>query len=71
MHLQSLGPQLVTIAELGLTVPFASGETIHTENSYKYSPDEIDALAGAAGLHVSHRWLDNAGRFSANLLAPV
>jgi len=71
MHLESVRPQLVTIAGIGLTVPFASGERIHTENSYKYSLAEIDDLARAAGLVVAHRWLDVAARFSANLLAPA
>jgi dimethylhistidine N-methyltransferase len=70
MHLESLRPQRVQICELGQTFSFAPGETIHTENSYKYSLSEIDALAGAAGLQVAARWLDSCSRFSANLLAP-
>jgi dimethylhistidine N-methyltransferase len=70
MHLESRRPQRVGIAALGLAVPFAPGERIHTENSYKYSLVEIDALAAAAGLRITHRWLDGDGRFSANLLAP-
>jgi L-histidine N-alpha-methyltransferase len=68
MHLESLRSQLVTIAGIGLTVPFASGETIHTENSYKYSVAEIEDLARGAGLRVTQRWLDTAARFSVNLL---
>jgi dimethylhistidine N-methyltransferase len=70
IHLESLRPQRVRITGVGLTVSFAPGETIHTENSYKYSPEEIDALARSAGLCVSHRWLDASCRFSSNLLAP-
>ena len=42
MYLESLVPQKVRVAALGLDVEFALGERIHTENSYKYT-------AGAGG----------------------
>lgn len=70
MELESLKDQRVRIARLGLDVDLARGETIHTENSYKYSEAEIDALAAAAGLRVAGRWFDRARRFSETLLAP-
>src|SRR4051812_10419154 len=35
MHLESLADQTVWIRDLGMSVKFACGETIHTENSYK------------------------------------
>jgi dimethylhistidine N-methyltransferase len=69
LYLESVRRQRIRIGALGLTVPFAAGERIHTEWSYKYSPSEIDRLAGRAGLVVERRWLDDAGRFSVNLLA--
>ncbi len=56
--------------DLTLEVRSRDGETIHTENAYKYSLEEIDALARAAGLRLVRRWLDSANRFSLNLLAP-
>jgi L-histidine N-alpha-methyltransferase len=68
MYLDSLCEQRVRIDRLELDVPFAAGEAIHTENSYKYSLAEIDALAQSAGLRVERQWLDAAGRFSENLL---
>ncbi len=71
MYLVSMQAQRVPIERLGLEVTFAAGEAIHTENSYKYAPSEIDALAEAAGLRVEQRWLDGGRRFSDNLLAPV
>jgi dimethylhistidine N-methyltransferase len=71
MHLVSRRAQTVRIVALDLEVPFAAGESIHTENSYKYSFAEIDALTAAAGLRVEERWLDRAGLFSVNLLAPA
>jgi L-histidine N-alpha-methyltransferase len=67
MYLVSARPQRVAIDRLALTVPFTAGETIHTENSYKYSTAEIDALAAAAGLETEARWFDTGGRFSLNL----
>src|SRR5262249_32612146 len=47
MHLVSLVRQRVQVA--GRTVAFRSGETIHTENSYKYTPARFAALARRAG----------------------
>jgi len=61
--------QRVAIGDLGLAVDFAAGEAVHTENSYKYSLAEIDALANAAELTTEQRWLDPEGRFSLNLFA--
>jgi dimethylhistidine N-methyltransferase len=71
MYLDSTCRQRVTIDTLELAVDFAEGEAVHTENSYKYSPVEIDALATTAGLTIERRWLDAESRFSLNLFAPV
>ena len=68
MYLVSTRAQRVTISRIGLTVPFAAGETIHTENSYKYSPGEMEEVATAARLHDQRVWQDVAGRFSLHLL---
>ncbi|HWP35288.1 MAG TPA: L-histidine N(alpha)-methyltransferase [Thermodesulfobacteriota bacterium] len=70
MYLVSTRPQRVAIERLGLEVPFAAGEAIHTENSYKYAPDEIEALAAAAGLRLERLWLDDGQRFADVLLGP-
>jgi L-histidine N-alpha-methyltransferase len=67
MYLDSLCGQEVAIDQLKLKISFAAGEAIHTENSYKYSLPEIDALAAGAGMRVEHRWLDSEKRFSENL----
>lgn len=69
MYLVSTRAQGVTVGRMGLTVRFEAGETIHTENSYKYSLAEIDAVATAAGLQRQRFWQDAAGRFSLHLLA--
>ena len=47
MHLASLLRQKVHVA--GRTIGFGVGETIHTENSYKYTTDRFSALARASG----------------------
>jgi L-histidine N-alpha-methyltransferase len=71
MYLVSTRDQVVRIKALGLDVPFKAGEAIHTENSYKYSLAEIDALLKEAGLRREKQWFDEARRFSVNLLAPA
>ena len=71
MHLVSRCEQRVTIGDLGLEIDFAQGETIHTENSYKYSLDEIADLARNARLRLEQTWIDDGKRFSLNLLAPA
>jgi len=70
MHLVSGSDQRVPIRDLDLEIEFRSGESIHTESSFKYSQSEIYALAAEAGLLVERRWLDGRSFFSLNLLAP-
>lgn len=71
MYLVSARAQVISIDRLSLEVPFTDGEMIHTEDSYKYSLAEIEALAGAAGLGIAHQWLDAERRFSLSLFAPA
>ncbi len=70
MHLQSLGAAEYPVAALDRSFRFFPGETIHTENSYKYSFEQLDDLCGRAGLKGIARHLDGEGLFSLNLLAP-
>ena len=58
MHLESLRPQSVTVA--GTRFSFVRGETIHTENSYKHTPEGFEALAGRAGWRVAKAWISPA-----------
>lgn len=71
MHLVSECAQRVRLAELDLDVSFERGESIHTENSYKYSIEEIDELAGLAGFERVARWFDENRWFSLNLFTPA
>ena len=69
MYLVSRQAQKVAIDGLAMEVEFAAGEAIHTEDSYKYAPAEIDNLARSAGFTVEERFYDEEKRFSGNLLA--
>lgn len=69
MHLVSREEQTVPIAALGLEVPFAAGETIHTESSYKFDREQVAALARATGFTLERHWEDGEQRFRLNLLA--
>lgn len=66
MHLVSLAAQTVHIA--GRAFAFAEGETIHTENSYKYGVEEFQALARRAGWTPEQVWTDAANLFSVHLM---
>lgn len=62
MHLASLKRQKVKVA--GETIDFRAGETIHTENSYKYSAEKLVALARGVGWLPAGAWTDASGYFS-------
>ena len=67
MHLVSLAPQRVKIGAHRFA--FEAGESIHTENSYKYSIGGFRALARGAGFRPREVWLDPEGRFALHGLA--
>lgn len=68
MHLQSLQRQTVTIHGADLAATFEEGETIWTENSHKYSLDEVARIAGAAGWIYDAQWIDQEWPFAESLL---
>jgi dimethylhistidine N-methyltransferase len=67
IYIESRRAQTVRLPKLELEISFAAGERVHTENSYKYDPEELDALAAHTGFACARRWTDAAGRFSSNL----
>jgi L-histidine N-alpha-methyltransferase len=69
MHLESRREQAVPIRRLGIEVAFAEGETIHTENSYKFDLGQVAELASGAGFRLARTWTDSAERFASNLLS--
>jgi Histidine-specific methyltransferase, SAM-dependent len=56
MHLVSMKEQKIIID--GQTIVLREGETLHTENSYKFSVAGIQQLAIQAGLRPGRAWLD-------------
>ena len=68
MHLASLRRQKVRI--LGKCFEFRAGETIHTENSYKYTIESFAALARGAGWSIGAVWTDPERYFSVQALVP-
>jgi dimethylhistidine N-methyltransferase len=66
--LESRRNHTVRIDALGTDVPFARGERIHTESSYKYSEGDIEALAAETGFRLERSWTDSGKRFAVNLL---
>ena len=69
MHLISRRPQSVIVD--GQEFHFDEGETIHTENSYKYSVEEFQGLARRAGYRALRVWADPESLFSVHLLQPA
>lgn len=66
MHLISRRAQSVRV--LGHSFSFRPGESIHTENSYKYSLERFAELARSSGWQVSQSWTDKARMFSVHAL---
>lgn len=67
MFLECKRSHTVELAEQ--TLSFAMGEQIHTENSFKYSPDEFIELAQNAGFAEEWHITDSDNKFSVFLLA--
>ncbi len=66
MHLVSLKNQTVRIGKS--EIAFKLGESIWTESSYKYNPDEFAQLAATAGFIVERVWTDPRKLFSVQYL---
>jgi len=64
MHLVSRAPQRIRLGALDLEVEFKAGESIHTENSYKYAPGGAEAMLESAGFTAAGSWTDARGWFS-------
>lgn len=67
MHLVSRRVQELRI--LGRRFGFEAGESVHTENSYKYTVEEFQALARRAGLWPVYVWRDAGQLFSVHYLS--
>lgn len=58
MHLQSTKSQMARVGALSASFHFEAGETIHTENSYKFTQDKIRSLFADSGFRVAQQWTD-------------
>jgi L-histidine Nalpha-methyltransferase len=63
MHLVSRREQTVRIRGADLTVSFLPGETIHTENSHKYTLTRLNDMAARAGFVEEAAWTDERNWF--------
>lgn len=68
MHLLSDSAQIATVSRAELKVPFRKGETIWTESSYKYDPEEVTRMAERAGFDLEAQWIDMEWPFAESLL---
>jgi dimethylhistidine N-methyltransferase len=62
MHLQAMRDIAFTVAGENFTM--SEGETIHTENSHKFTRRSANTLLLAGGWAPKKRWTDEQGRFS-------
>ena len=69
MHLKSKIQQSIRISDRNFS--FEIGESIHTENSYKYSKDEFLVLAKKSGFELLKVWSDNENLFAIYLLQVI
>jgi len=68
MHLRSKHRQTVTVQGAGFSVQFYEGETIWTESSHKYSPEEVFQMAQQTGFRCEAQWIDKEWPFAESLL---
>jgi L-histidine N-alpha-methyltransferase len=75
MHLESLVAQSVRVpasdAGGAFRIDFASGETIHTENSYKFTTAGVEELLASAGFRLTRSWQDPQRLFAVTLATAV
>ncbi len=69
MHLVSKADQEVHVG--GRTIRFDAGETIHTENSHKFSIEGFAGLARDAGLEFERAWTDDDHLFAVALFRAI
>lgn len=67
MHLKSSRNQVVRVPAIGLTLSFQAGETIHTENSYKFTRESIAALLQQGGFTSTVTFTDERKYFAVTL----
>jgi L-histidine N-alpha-methyltransferase len=71
IHLVATRAQQVRIPAASLEVTFEAGETIWTESSYKYRPDDVVRMLERAGFQRVEQWIDEADGFALTLVTAV
>jgi dimethylhistidine N-methyltransferase len=71
MYLVATRRQRVRIDAIDLEVDIQADESIWTESSYKFQPDEIVTLVAGAGFRETGRWIDEADPFMLTLFEAV
>jgi L-histidine N-alpha-methyltransferase len=71
MHLVAGRAQHVRIPGASLDVAFEEGETIWTESSYKYRPDDVRRMLERAGFSHVAQWIDEAAGFALTLVTAL
>jgi dimethylhistidine N-methyltransferase len=68
MHLRSRCHQAVHINKAELSAEFVPGETIWTEVSHKFRPEQVGRLAQRAGFELERQWIDCEWAFAESLI---
>ncbi len=71
MHLVSRVAQRVRLPGAGVVADFAAGESLWTESSYKYRPEDVDLLVASARFCPERRWVDGDAGFALTLSRAV
>jgi len=67
MHLRSKAWQRITIRKAGFRFYMREGETIWTESSHKYDPQEVIQMGERAGYRSAGQWIDGEWSFAQTL----
>src|ERR1700683_4186350 len=67
MHLRSTTWQRVTLRKAGFNFFLREGETIWTESSHKYNPQEVPQMGERTGYRCAGQWADSEWPFAQNL----
>lgn len=71
MHLRSRIAQQVRVSGLDCAIEFRRRETIFTESSHKFRPEQIESMAERAGFACRRQWIDEAWPFAESLCVAV
>jgi L-histidine N-alpha-methyltransferase len=71
MHLRSNVWQHITIREAGFRFYMREGETIWTESSHKYNPNEVIEMGARSGYRCAGQWFDSEWPFAQSLFFAV